>query len=90
MFRRVALRVNKEIGQDPWIAASTLPEVYFAGEAATPAVLVAPGELKEQQLTTARRAHADILAMAADDAAKQKATSQLEHRAFNRVHILRA
>ena len=56
MFRRVALRVNREIGQDPWMAASTLPEVYFAGEAATPAVLVAPGELKEQQLTTARRA----------------------------------
>lgn len=34
MFRRVALRVNREIGQDPWISASTLPEVYFAGEAA--------------------------------------------------------
>ena len=31
MFRRVALRVNREIGQDPWISASTLPEVYFAG-----------------------------------------------------------
>jgi uncharacterized caspase-like protein len=34
MFRRVALRVHQEIGQDPWLAASTLPEVYFAGEAA--------------------------------------------------------
>ena len=32
MFRRVALRVNREIGQDPWISASTLPEVYFAGK----------------------------------------------------------
>jgi uncharacterized caspase-like protein len=30
MFRRVALRVNREIGQDPWMSASTLPEVYFA------------------------------------------------------------
>ena len=39
MFRRVALRVNREIGQDPWISACTLPEVYFAGkkpEGATP------------------------------------------------------
>ena len=33
MFRRVALRVNRETGQDPWISASTLPEVYFAGRA---------------------------------------------------------
>src|SRR5262249_25349472 len=33
MFRRVALRVNREIGQDPWISASTLPEIYFAGDA---------------------------------------------------------
>jgi tetratricopeptide (TPR) repeat protein len=32
MFRRVALRVNREIGQDPWMSASTLPEVYLAGE----------------------------------------------------------
>jgi hypothetical protein len=31
MFRRVALRVNVAIGQDPWVAASTLPEVYLAG-----------------------------------------------------------
>jgi formylglycine-generating enzyme required for sulfatase activity len=31
MFRHVALRVNREIGQDPWMSASTLPEVYFAG-----------------------------------------------------------
>jgi peptidoglycan/xylan/chitin deacetylase (PgdA/CDA1 family) len=31
MFRRTALRVNREIGQDPWLSASTLPEVYFAG-----------------------------------------------------------
>jgi hypothetical protein len=31
MFRRVALRVNREIGQDPWISASTLPEIYLGG-----------------------------------------------------------
>ena len=36
MFRRVALRVNREIGQDPWISASTLPEVYFAGKKPEP------------------------------------------------------
>ena len=35
MFRRVALRVNREIGQDPWMSASTLPEFYFAGETAS-------------------------------------------------------
>lgn len=33
MFRRVALSVNREIGQDPWMASSTLPEVYLAGNA---------------------------------------------------------
>jgi len=38
MFRRVALRVHREIGQDPWMSASTLPEVYFARQATpTPA-----------------------------------------------------
>jgi uncharacterized caspase-like protein len=31
MFRHVALRVKRELGQDPWMSASTLPEVYFAG-----------------------------------------------------------
>jgi hypothetical protein len=36
MFRRVALKVNREIGQDPWMSASTLPEVFFAGAAQTP------------------------------------------------------
>jgi formylglycine-generating enzyme required for sulfatase activity/uncharacterized caspase-like protein len=38
MFRRVALRVNREIGQDPWMSASTLPEVYFAGQLKAPTV----------------------------------------------------
>ena len=30
MFRNVALRVHREIGQDPWMTTSTLPEVFFA------------------------------------------------------------
>jgi uncharacterized caspase-like protein len=42
MFRRVALRVNREIGQDPWMSASTLPEIYFAGSKP-------PGPTPEQQ-----------------------------------------
>src|SRR5262245_35395141 len=46
MFRRVALRVNREIGQDPWISASTLPEIYHAGK--TP-----EGPTPEQQLEMA-------------------------------------
>jgi hypothetical protein len=29
-FRWVALLVNREIGEEPWMSASTLPEVYFA------------------------------------------------------------
>ena len=45
MFRRVALRVNREIGQDPWMSSSTLPEVYFAGEPA--AAKPAPSPLSE-------------------------------------------
>jgi len=81
MFRRVALRVNREIGQDPWMAASTLPEVYFAGEAVIAPPLVAPGDMKEQQFTAAaqalRQAYADVLAVAADGAAKQQAAALL-------------
>jgi Caspase domain len=49
MFRRVALRVNREIGQDPWMSASTLPEVYFAGNAAPgspPPSLTQPSEVE--------------------------------------------
>jgi hypothetical protein len=42
MFRRVALRVNHEIGQDPWLSASTLPEIYFAGELVGLPLQVAP------------------------------------------------
>ena len=33
VFTRVARRVLREIGQDPFLSASTMPEVYFAGEA---------------------------------------------------------
>jgi len=32
VFTRVARRVQSEIGQDPFLSASTMPEVYFAGE----------------------------------------------------------
>lgn len=46
MFRRVALRVHREIGQDPWLSASTLPEVYFAGSKP-------PGPTPEQQMELA-------------------------------------
>ena len=49
MFRRVALRVNREIGQDTWMSSSTLPEVYFAGQpsAATPAAAAKMSEAAE-------------------------------------------
>ena len=58
MFRRVALRVNREIGQDPWMAASTLPEVYLAGEAAMPPPPPAPPS--QPQLGEAALAWASI------------------------------
>ena len=32
VFSRVARRVQHEIGQDPFLSASTMPEIYFAGE----------------------------------------------------------
>jgi Caspase domain/PDZ domain len=31
VFSRVARRVQHEIGQDPFLSASTMPEIYFAG-----------------------------------------------------------
>jgi len=31
MFRRVQLKVNQAIGQDPWLSLPTLPAIYFAG-----------------------------------------------------------
>jgi hypothetical protein len=31
VFTRVARRVQQEIGQEPFLAASTIPEIYFAG-----------------------------------------------------------
>jgi uncharacterized caspase-like protein len=33
VFTKVARRVQREIGQDPFLSASTMPEVYFASEA---------------------------------------------------------
>jgi formylglycine-generating enzyme required for sulfatase activity len=33
VFTRVARQVLREIGQDPFLSASTMPEIYFAGEA---------------------------------------------------------
>lgn len=39
MFRKVQLRVKRSIGQDPWLSIPTLPEVYLAGQRATPVVL---------------------------------------------------
>jgi Caspase domain/Sel1 repeat len=35
VFTRVARRVQHEIGQDPFLSASTMPEVYFAGNSAS-------------------------------------------------------
>jgi hypothetical protein len=38
VFTRVARRVQQEIGQDPFLSASTMPELYFAGNGvSTPA-----------------------------------------------------
>jgi caspase domain-containing protein len=31
VFTRVARRVQQELGQDPFLSASTMPEIYFAG-----------------------------------------------------------
>jgi invasion protein IalB/uncharacterized caspase-like protein len=56
MFRRVALKVNREIGQDPWMSASTLPEVYFAGEPSSTNPIAAPPAAT--QLTEAEHAWA--------------------------------
>jgi hypothetical protein len=42
VFTRVARRVQQEIGQDPFLSASTMPEIYFAGNNAS-AQLQPPG-----------------------------------------------
>jgi hypothetical protein len=34
VFTRVARRVHHEIGQNPYMSASTMPEIYFADERA--------------------------------------------------------
>ena len=54
MFRNVALRVHREIDQDPWMSSSTLPEMYFADDAtpnkpaSTPPVKQAPSSELER------------------------------------------
>src|SRR5262249_15498444 len=47
MFRSVALRGNREIGQDPWMSASTLPEVYFAGAPSAAYPVAAPSAIAQ-------------------------------------------
>ena len=51
MFRNVALRVHRDIGQDPWMTTSTIPEVYFAK---VPTTTTAPSTM--QPNATNRRA----------------------------------
>jgi uncharacterized caspase-like protein len=53
MFRKVALRVHRQIGQDPWMAASTLPEKYFAGS-----------KIEEQQFWDSVKASGDPATLA--------------------------
>jgi Caspase domain len=45
VFSRVARRVQHEIGQDPFLSASTMPEIYFAGN--TPPVPSAHSDRSE-------------------------------------------
>jgi uncharacterized caspase-like protein len=53
MFRLVALRVNREIGQDPWMSASTLPEFYFAGKQVNASAPLPPAPMSEAALAWA-------------------------------------
>jgi hypothetical protein len=45
VFSRVARRVQHEIGQDPFLSASTMPEIYFAGN--TPPAPSSPADRSE-------------------------------------------
>src|SRR5262245_63034479 len=60
VFTRVARRVQREIGQDPFMSASTMPEVYFASEgpAAPAPALAAPSP--QPQSSEAERAWAAV------------------------------
>jgi formylglycine-generating enzyme required for sulfatase activity len=48
VFTRVARRVQREIGQDPFLSASTMPEIYFGREPATPRPVVTPSTTTAQ------------------------------------------
>jgi formylglycine-generating enzyme required for sulfatase activity len=62
MFRRVALRVNREIGQDPWMSASTLPEVYFSGAPTATSVAAPPtSEAERAWLASSRSTDPAVL-----------------------------
>ena len=54
VFTRVGRRVQSAIGQDPFLSASTMPEVYFAG------VKSADPQPQQVQSTEAERAWAAI------------------------------
>jgi uncharacterized caspase-like protein len=47
VFTRVARRVQQEIGQDPFLSASTIPEIYFAGN--SPSAKPQPPSRSEQE-----------------------------------------
>ena len=56
VFTRVARRLQREIGQDPYLSASTMPEVYFAGDPTEAATV----PLTELQAREAERVWASI------------------------------
>jgi Caspase domain len=57
VFTRVARRVQREIGQDPFLSASTMPEVYFAGNSSQPQIpgpaLPTPQDATSNEVATA-------------------------------------
>jgi uncharacterized caspase-like protein len=58
VFTRVARRVQQEIGQDPFLSASTMPEIYFAGNAPSAPNVTAP--LRQPDSSELERAWAFI------------------------------
>jgi Caspase domain len=58
VFTRVARRVQREIGQDPFLSASTMPEVYFATDAKVATVTQLPRVDSQIQASEAERAWA--------------------------------
>jgi uncharacterized caspase-like protein len=55
VFSRVARRVQREIGQDPFLSASTMPEVYFASDPTVTAPKQAPIAQTQPQTSEAER-----------------------------------